>query len=150
LALPCLPVLFYRLPSFALPFKRFVSSVVRDRAEGFLGSDESYRAAVKLRGCPIVYDDRQPEALGQQAAALAHTTLWRWLSWWGDGLSQAIRRAREWIHQRNPASGLHRESWNVSPYKYRSEARRETLQRALEALVVTRMYQALFGKAMFP
>lgn len=143
LALPWLPGLFYRLPPFALPFKRFVSSVIRERSDSFLGSDQSYRAAVKREGRALVYDDRQPESLGQQAAALSHTTLL------GDGLSQTVRRAREMIQQRAPTNTLHREAWNVSPYKYRSEPRRETLQRALEALVVAGTYQTLFGKAIF-
>jgi hypothetical protein len=53
------------------------------------------------------------------------------------------------IGQRAPGNTLHREVWNVSPYKYRSEARGATLRRALEALVVTQTYEALFGKAIF-
>ncbi len=142
----------HRLPSFALPYKRFVTEVVRDRSQAFLGSDQSYRDTVwlQMQGRAILYDDRQDEALGRQGAALAHSTVWRWLSWLGDGLQKTFREAQKLIHERNPRSTLHRETWSVSPNKYRSESRRETLQRALQALVVAEAFQRLFGKAIFP
>jgi hypothetical protein len=135
-----------------LPYKRFVTEVVCDRSQDFLGSDQSYRDTVwlQLQGRPILYDDRQDEALGRQGAALAHSTVWRWLSWLGDGLQKTVREAQKLIHQRNPRSTLHRETWSVSPNKHRSESRRKTLQRALQALVVAEAFQRLFGKAIFP
>ncbi len=49
-----------------------------------------------------------------------------------------------------PESVLHRECWGVSPYKYHSEPRRLTLQRAVEGLVLAAVFQRLFGKAIFP
>jgi len=70
----------HRLPSFALPYKRFVTEVLCDRCRAFLGSDQSYRLAVRVQGRESVYDDRQDEALARQGAALAHSTVWRWLS----------------------------------------------------------------------
>ena len=54
------------------------------------------------------------------------------------------------IRARTCDSVLHREGWGVSPYKYRSEPRRLTLQRALEGLVLAAVFQRLFGKAIFP
>lgn len=145
-----LPAVFHGLPSFALPFKRFVTEVICDRSGVFLGSDQSYRQTVQLQGRIIVYDDRQDEDLGRQAAALAHSTVWRWLSWLGDELQDAFRSVRQLIRSRTPNSTLHREMWGVSPYKYRSEARRLTLQRAVEGLVVAKIFRRLFGKAIFP
>jgi len=144
------PAVFHGLPSFALPFKRFVTAVVCDRCGTFLGSDQSYRLAVRLQGREVVYDDRQDEDLARQAAALAHSTVWRWLSWLGDELQDAFRAVRQLIRGRTPDSSLHREMWGVSPYKYRSELRRLTLQRAVEGLVVAKVFQRLFGKAIFP
>ena len=140
----------HRLPSFALPYKRFVSAVVCGRSRAFLGSDQSYRETVRVQGRELVYDDRQDEALGRQAAALAHSTVWRWLSWLGEGLREAVRELRQLIRARAPRSMLHREVWCVSPYKYRSEARRQTLQGALETLGIAEIFQRLFGKAIFP
>ena len=145
-----LPEAFYRLPSFALPFKRFVSQVVCDRSQTFLGTEQSYRGSVRLQGRTLVYDDRQDEQLGREAAALAPSTVWRWLSWLGDQLQDAFRQVRQLIRSKTAHTALHRESWSVSPYKYRSEARRVTLQRAVEGLVIAKVFQRLFGKAIFP
>jgi len=133
-----------------LPHKRFVTEVVRDRAQAFLGSDLSYRATVRSEGRALVYDDRQDEALGHQGAALSHSTVWRWLSWLGDGLQGTFREARRLIRAKDPCSPLHRQDWSVSSAKYRSDQRRQTLERALQALVVTKVFQDLFGKAIFP
>lgn len=148
--MPCLPGAFYRLPSFALPFKRFVSQVVCDRSQTFLGTEQSYRDSVRWQGRTLVYDDRQDEKLGREAAALAPSTVWRWLSWLGDQLQDAFGQVRQLIRSRTADSTLHRESWSVSPYKFRSEARRLTLQRAVEGLVIAKVFQRLFGKAIFP
>ena len=90
LAVPGLPRTFHGLPSFALPYKRFVTDVICDRSKTFLGSDQSYRQTVRRHGREIVYDDRQDEALARQAAALAHSTVWRWLTWLGDALQETL------------------------------------------------------------
>ena len=148
--MPCLSGTFYRLPSFALPFKRFVSQVVCERSRAFLGTEQSYRDSVQLQGQAVVYDDRQDEELGREAAALAPSTVWRWLSWWGDQLQDAFRQLRQLIRAKTSHGALHRESWSVSPDKYGSETRRLTLQRAVEGLVIAKVFQRLFGKAIFP
>jgi len=140
----------YRLPPFALPYKRFVSEVVCDRSQAFLGSVQSYRDSVRPEGRALVYDDRQDEALAREGAALSHSTVWRWLSWLGEGLQNTFRKAQRLIYQREPRSTLHRQNWSVSPAKYRSHQRRQTLQRALQGLVVRKVFQDLFGKAIFP
>lgn len=150
LAVPGVLGAVYGLPSFALPYKRFVTEVVSDRSGSFLGTDQSYRQAVRLQGRELVYDDRQDEDLARRGAALAHSTVWRWLSWLGDELQDAFRAVRQLIRERTPGSTLHWEGWGVSPYKYRSEARRLTLQRATEGLVLAEVFRRLFGKAIFP
>ena len=148
--LPGVRKTIHRLPLFALPYKRFVTEVVRDRSQAFLGSDQSYRTSVQPEGRELVYDDRQDEALARDGAALSHSTVWRWLSWLGDGLQGTFREAWRLIYEREPRSTLHRQDWSVSSAKYASEPRRQTLQRALQALVVTKIFQDLFGKAIFP
>jgi hypothetical protein len=150
LGLPELRETVYRLPSFALPHKRFVTAVVRDRAQAFLGTDQTYRQTVQGPGHALVYDDRQDGALARRGAALSHSTVWRWLSWLGNGLPRTFREAWRLIRAAEPRSTLHREHWRVSSAKYRSEPRRQTLERSLQALVVTAVFQDLFGKAIFP
>ena len=88
--------------------------------------------------------------MARAGAALSHSTVWRWLSWLGDGLQRTFREARRLIRAREPRSPLHRQDWRVSSAKYRSEPRRQTLERALQGLVVTQVFQKLFGKAVFP
>ena len=72
------------------------------------------------------------------------------MSWLGDGLQGTFRKAWRLIYERAPRSTLHRLDWRVSSAKYESDQRQETLQRALQALVVTQVFQDLFGKAIFP
>ena len=127
-----------------------MTAVVSDRSQAFLGTDQSYRDTVRPGGRALVYDDRQDEALARDGAALSHSTVWRWLSWLGDSLQRTFREARRLIRAREPRSSLHREDWRVSSAKYRSEPRRETLKRALQALVGTEVFRVLFGKAIFP
>jgi hypothetical protein len=138
------------LPSFALPYKRFVSEVVCGKSKQFLDPGVSYRDTVHCQGRSLVYDDRQPGPLGERGAALAPSTVWRWLSWLGDGLTQTLQAARQLLRERAPHHTLHRDPWAVSPYKYRSEARGVTLRRALELVVVAELFPRLFGKAIFP
>jgi hypothetical protein len=133
-----------------LPHKRFVTEVVQHRSQAFLGTDQSYRASVRPNGRELVYDDRQDEPLARDGAALSHSTVWRWLSWLGNGLHDTFREARRLIRAAASRSTLHRQFWGVSPAKYRSQPRRQTLQRALQGLVVGQVFQELFGKAIFP
>jgi hypothetical protein len=150
LDLPGLREAIYRLPPFALPHKRFVSEVVCDRSQVFLGTDQSYRGCVRSAGRELVYDGPPDNPFVRGAAALAPSTVWRWVSWLGDGLQVTFRKAQRLIHRREPRSTLHRQDWSVSPTKYRSDRRRQTLQRAMQGLVIRTIFQDLFGKAIFP
>lgn len=128
-----------------------MSQILQDKAQGYLGSETAtYRQSCQEQDKPLVYDDRQPGPLAKGAAALAPSTLWRWLSWLADGLPKTLAAARQLIREKEPQSTLHRESWAVAPCRYRSDARRLVLQRALETIVVERVFRRLFGKAIFP
>lgn len=127
-----------------------MSEVVCDRSQAYLGTDQSYRGCVRSAGRELVYDGPPDNPLVRRAAALAPSTVWRWLSWLGDGLQGTFRRAQRLIYRREPRSTLHRQDWSVSSAKYRSDRRRQTLQWALQALVIRNVFQDLFGKAIFP
>ena len=95
-----------RLPTirpFALRRKQFVSPTVLERAKDFLGSRKSYRQGVREQQRSLVYDDRQEHPLAARGAALAHSTLWRWLSWLG-GRTRTMQRASQLICQQDPHS----------------------------------------------
>jgi hypothetical protein len=131
-----------------LPRKRFVQPPVLEKAGDYLGTEHSYRKTVEDQGMPIMYDDRKPTK-ERQPVGLAPSTVWRWLSWLG-GMPGTLRAAWELIRQKEPNSALHRQPWAVSPAKYRSEQRRETLVTAMQVLAVDRVCEGIFGKGIFP
>jgi hypothetical protein len=133
---------------FALPGKRFVKGPVLEKSREYLGTEHSYRKTAEDQGMPIMYDDRKP-AEKRQPVGLAPSTVWRWLSWLG-GMPGALRVAWDLIRQHEPNSTLHREAWAVSPVKYRSERRRETLVEAMQTLAVDRICGRIFGTGIFP
>ena len=125
---------------FALPRKRFVQPPVLEKAGEYLGTEQSYRKTVEDKGMPIMYDDRKPTK-ERQPQGLAPSTVWRWLSWLG-GMPGTLRAAWDLIRQKEPNSTLHRQPWAVSPAKYRSEKRRDTLVEAMQVLAVDRVVPA--------
>lgn len=126
---------------------------MREKAKEYLGGETSYRQVVRHGGMPILYDDREPASMlpgGKgRAAGLAPSTVWRWLSWLG-GLQNVVREACALVRQKAPGSALHREAWPISARKYRSEARRQALQRAAQTLVIEVLFRELFDEEMFP
>jgi hypothetical protein len=133
---------------FALPRKRFVKSPVLEKAGEYLGTDRSYRKTAEHEGMPIMYDDRI-RTRKKQPVGLAPSTVWRWLSWLG-GMESTLRAACELIRQKEPNATLHREPWVLPSWKYRSQARQSTLQRAMQLFAADRLCEGLFGQGIFP
>jgi hypothetical protein len=129
--------------------KQFVSPTLLDRTKDFLGSQKSYRQAVREQQRFLVYDDRQEHPLAARGAALAHSTLWRWLSWLG-GLTRTVQRASQLICQQDPHSTWHSQVIAIDPRKHRSEPRRVTLEQAARLLLIEAAFREDFGKKIFP
>jgi hypothetical protein len=129
--------------------KQFVSPTLLERAKDFLGSPKSYRQAVREQQRYFVYDDRQGHPLAARGAALAHSTLWRWLSWLG-GLTGTMQRASQLICQQDSHSTLHSQVIAIDPRKHRSEQRRVSLEQAARMLLVEATFHEHFGKRIFP
>lgn len=125
-----------------------MQSPLLEKTGEYLGTGHSYRKTVQQQEMPIMYDDRQP-AKQRLPVGLAPSTVWRWLSWLG-GMPGTLRAAWDLIRQKEPNATLHRQAWAVSPAKYRSEKRRETLVEAMQVLAVDRVCQGIFGQGMFP
>jgi hypothetical protein len=132
-----------------LRHKQFVSPTLLERAQDFLGSKKSYRQAVQHQQKSLVYDDRQENPLAHRGAALAHSTLWHWLSWLG-GLTSTLHSATELISQRIPGHNLHRQMIPIDPRKHRSEARAKTLEQAARLLLVEAIFQERMKSRIFP
>lgn len=133
-------------------YKQFVSETVLDKAKDFLGTDKSYRKTVRWRQRSLVYDDRQNHPLAERGAALAHSSVWRWLSWLG-GLTRTCQQACQLISQKDPHSTLHREVIPIDPRKYCGEEgcpRHQHLQRAGRMVLVEAVFQRQFDKRIFP
>lgn len=134
---------------FALRRKQFVSPTLLEGAKDFWGSPKSYRQAVREHQRSLVYDDRQEHPLAARGASLAHSTLWRWLSWL-DGLTRTMQRASQLICQQDSHSTLHSQVIAIDPRKHRSEQRRVTLEQAARMLLVEATFHEHFGKRIFP
>ena len=100
------------------------------------------------KGMSIVYDDRAAKGKWRPVG-LSPSTVWRWLSWLGE-MPNTLRAVMGLIREKDPNATLHRELWVVPPSKYRSQRRRDTLQRAMQLLVADRVCARLFGKGIFP
>jgi hypothetical protein len=131
-----------------LPRKRFVKQPVLAKASEYLGTDHSYLKTTEHGGMPIMYDDRTPAGL-EKAHGLAPSTVWRWLSWLGE-MTNTLRAGWGLIREKEPNSTLHREPWALPSWKYRSPARQNTLQQAMQLLAADRVCEGLFGEGIFP
>ena len=120
-----------------------------ETARDFLGSQKSYRQAVQHQQMSLVYDDRQENSLARRGAALAHSTLWHWLSWLG-GLTRTLQSAMQLISQKFPGHSLHRPLIGIDPRKYRSDARGQTLEQAGWLLLVEGVFEQRMKNRIFP
>jgi hypothetical protein len=132
---------------FALPRKRFVKQVLVEKATTYLGTGASYRTVVRHDALPVMYDTRPSDA--QNPRSLRGSTVWRWLSWL-EGLSGTLRAAWGLVRQKEPGATVHREPWALSPAKYRSAGRRDTLQQAMQLIAVGQLFERLFDEEIFP
>ena len=129
--------------------KQFVSPTLLETARDFLGGQKSYRRAVRHQQRWLVYDDRQEHSLARRGAALAHSTLWHWLSWLGE-LKRTLQSAMQLISQKYPGHGLHRQMIVIDPRKYRSETRGETVEQAGWLLLVEAVFEQRMKNRIFP
>jgi hypothetical protein len=135
-----------------LRYKQFVSETVLGKAKTFLGTPLSYRKTVRHQRRFLVYDDRQDHPLAKRGAALAHSSVWRWLSWLG-GLTRTLQAAGQLISQKDPQSTLHREVIPIDPKKYRGEegcARHQRLEQAGRMLLAEAVFELQLKKNLFP
>ncbi len=129
---------FRKYPDGVYPYKRYVVFELIVLALRYLQEPQiSYRLAVQHRCVPIAYAHEEPQANDSDAEKefeedrqLAHSTLWRTLSfiatWWKALRTLAERRARIGTPQLA--------CQKIDPTKYRSEGRRQTLIDAAKSL----------------
>lgn len=138
---------FTEYPPFALPHKRFVKQDVLAKVEKYLSAEQprcraTYRETVWEGTVPVSY------AKDQEGHQLSHVSVWRWLSWLGS-LEDLLQRATQLIFQKDPQADLHWKPHPIADHKVRSEARRQTLQRAARMLDMVGKFYILFGENLF-
>jgi ribosomal protein S27AE len=149
-------------PAFAVPHKRYVLAVILARCHAYAERDEqSYRTGVQDGGKPVFHEQPQgqqitagsteEEKAGERVPALAHTTLYRWVSMLG-AWGHTLRRAWELIKQRHPEAGVLRELavFRVAPGKFRSRVRGGVVHGCRSLCVTEAVYRELFGVSIFP
>jgi hypothetical protein len=129
---------FRHYPDGVYPYKRYVVFELVVLCQRYLQEPEvSYRLAVQHRCVPIAYAHEEPQANDSDAQKareedrqLAHSTLWRSLSfiatWWEGLRTLAERRAR--------VGTPHLACQKIDSTKYRSAERHQTLIDAAKSL----------------
>ena len=114
---------------------------------GNLFRSHSYESVVQNASNTIVYDCTINSS--KYESHLRGTTVWWWLSYIGS-MQQLITGALSLIGQKDPSSKIFREIQPVNPRKYRSNKRKNLLQRCIEFLNVEEEFRRLFSNSVFP
>jgi Domain of unknown function (DUF6431) len=143
---------FTQYPPFALPFKRYTRQTIMSFSDSYLQEEAlSYRNAVLNGGMPFFYGSGIREGDAIDDRALAHSTLYRWISSLS-GFKEILRSAQDIILQKNPVSAICRRlaALKVSLAKYVKDHREPLLKRALQLLHLEVEYRATFTVSIFP
>jgi hypothetical protein len=132
-------------PTFVLPYKRYASTNLLQLAKRYLDESElSLRTATSggAANQRIVYADHP------KAAALSHTTLWRWITFTGL-MTASLALGCELFLQAHPDSSIHRFAGPVDPRKARSPDRLKILSIARRLLYLRSRWDAAFKQSPF-
>jgi hypothetical protein len=101
----------------------------------------------------MVIGYQTPAEIRQQGKSddrsLSHTTVWRMLGWLGIQVVP-LQKGLELLVHHDPSTTCHRFVGMVAPYKYRSEARRQTLTTARRLLDLIDRWNRSFPEPFFP
>lgn len=130
------------LPDFALPHKRYVlPEVVASSERYLLDHAATYESAARADGRPVFHD--------AEGSARARSTVHRWIGFLGS-LVMLLGSATDLLREADPAYSPLTEMDPISPRRYRSEARRECLERAHRLLRVRARLREAIDIEMFP
>jgi transposase-like protein len=133
-------------PGFALPYKRFTRPTIHSFSQSYVQEPSvSYRKLVAA--CPLAYEvsdsNREP--------MMEHSTIHRWISTMGS-YSHLVQTATDLVIQAEPSTRLHRHlaGLKISPGKYRSPSRKQTLLTCFHLVFLMPIYRAIFQTGIFP
>ena len=136
-------------PWFALPYKRYTIPTIQTFNQAYVEDPAiSYRKLVAA--CPLVYE-MSPDSDSNREPMMEHSTIHRWISTMGS-YSRLVQNATDLILQADPASSLCRDlaGLKISPGKYRSSSRKQTLLTCFHLVFLMPIYQAIFRTGIFP
>lgn len=155
---------FTYYPEFAMPYKRYVKEIIVSVSRKHLEDDDSsYRRVVKKNNMIIVYntnnaidindandanDADDADDANADGPVFAHTTPWRWLSYFGS-FEKKLGEALDLIRQKSPTSNVYRKVYPINSRKYKSEDRRNLLQRCMQLFNANDELKKLFGISNF-
>lgn len=146
---------FTEYPSFALPYKRYVSQEIMERALCYLQDDTMTYARAAMTQNTIATRGRSPPGRPLpifhpdpgKASRLAASTIHRWVTTLG-GLTKTLRAATNLLLEKD--TDIHRLCVDVPARKYRSPQRRSLLQAVLRLFHAEARCQVLFNRSIFP
>lgn len=143
---------FIDYPDFCLPYKRYTRDVILELSSKYLEEAQtSYEDCVSDENkVPITHeaDETSNEGESELYKTFEKSTLHRWLG--GLGKLKSLENIRSLIGQKSTKSALLRSCTPIFAKKYRSEARKEILQRAQNLLESDRSFKEIFGISIFP
>jgi hypothetical protein len=134
---------FTRYPDFAIPHKHYTRQTIVFFSRAYVESDHAtYKKALLV--------DQEVPGYPDGERTLAGSTVARWIS----SLSCLVDTSRQALHlvlQKNPLSPIARQlaGLSVSPRKYRSIERKNTLMACRRLLMTEDIFQDLFGRSIF-
>ena len=130
------------LPDFALPHKRYVLGEIVETSERYLANEgATYSAAAGVEGMPVFHD--------ADGASRAPSTVRRWITFLGT-LVTLLAHGTDLLLEADPMFSPLWEMVAFSSRRYRSEGRRETLDRAWKLLRVRSRLRETLELELFP
>lgn len=127
----------------AVPHKRYVAEVIRERSKCYLsGEAETYVAAAKKEGWSLLHEEE-----GKDGRALSPSTVWRWVGFLG-GMKETLRQGLKVIREKAPKAQVHRPVLPLDDGEM--SARDRLVARARYLLLVGEMFKTLFDREFFP
>lgn len=156
---------FADYPPFVLPYKRFVSAEILERALRYLQNDSwSYEQVTRnlpaepsnerspphnpmTLAYPEPFEECQDPDKETPAPTLSPSTVHRWITSLG-ALKKTLQAATGLLLDKG--ADTHRQAVDIAAGKYRSDERKNVLQDAMRLLHAEATYRVLFDRSIFP
>ncbi len=134
---------FTDYPPFATPHKRFTLPDLESFSRKYIEiNSATYRKTTVHDKIEIGYEDHD-------SRLLSHTTVWRWIEFWGS-CRQLLKPAGRLKDKTERGNSIFKSSFSVDRHKYRSLYRYKILEKALIAVHACRNRFNFYCQPLFP